>query len=330
MSDELENKIEEMIFEKNKNLPKVTHEKIGFVNYKYNLLDDYADFLENSFGYLDLSNFKIALDCANGATYKIASRIFKNLGAKVYIINNNPDGININLNCGSTHIDGLVKFVFENNCDIGFAFDGDGDRCLIVDGNGKIIYGDEILSIIGCYMKSKKILQENTIVTTIMSNLGLFMIGKKEKINIIKTKVGDRYIAEEMIKNKYNLGGEQSGHIILSDYNTTGDGILTALYISKIMFEVGEKICDLNNMEVMPQVLVNARVSNVKKNDYLSNIEIKNAIKSLENKFEKAGRVIIKQSKKEQVIRVMLEGQNKNMLNQAALNLANLIEKKLK
>lgn len=330
LSDELENKIEEMIFEKNKDLPKVTHEKIGFVNYRYNLLDDYADFLENSFGYLDLSNFKIALDCANGATYKIASRIFKDLGAKVYIINNNPDGININLNCGSTHIDGLVKFVFENNCDIGFAFDGDGDRCLIVDGNGKIIYGDEILSIIGCYMKSKKILQENTIVTTIMSNLGLFMIGKKEKINIIKTKVGDRYIAEEMIKNKYNLGGEQSGHIILSDYNTTGDGILTALYISKIMFEVGEKICDLNNMEVMPQVLVNAKVSNVKKNDYLSNIEIKNAIKSLENKFGEAGRVIIRPSGTEPVIRVMLEGQNKNLLNQAALNLANLIEKKLK
>ena len=179
-------------------------------------------------------------------------------------------------------------------------------------------------------MKSKKILQENTIVTTIMSNLGLFMIGKKEKINIIKTKVGDRYIAEEMIKNKYNLGGEQSGHIILSDYNTTGDGILTALYISKIMFEVGEKICDLNNMEVMPQVLVNARVSNVKKNDYLSNIEIKNAIKSLENKFGEAGRVIIRPSGTEPVIRVMLEGQNKNLLNQAALNLANLIEKKLK
>ena len=330
LSDELENKIEEIIFEKVADLPKMTHEKIGSVNYKYNLLNDYADFLENSFGGLDLKDFKIALDCANGATFKIASRIFKNLGAKIYIINNKPDGRNINLNCGSTHIDDLVKFVLENSCDIGFGFDGDGDRCLIVDSNGKIIYGDEILSIIGCYMKSKKILKENVIVTTIMSNLGLFMMGKKEKINIIKTKVGDRYILEEMLKNDYNLGGEQSGHIILSDYNTTGDGILTALYIMKIMVEVGEKICDLNNMQVMPQVLVNAKVSNAKKNEYLSHIEIKNAIKSLESEFGEAGRVVIRPSGTEPVIRVMLEGQNKNLLNQAALNLANLIEKKLK
>ena len=330
LSDELENKIEEIIFEKVADLPKMTHEKIGSVNYKYNLLNDYADFLENSFGGLDLKDFKIALDCANGATFKIASRIFKNLGAKIYIINNKPDGRNINLNCGSTHIDGLVKFVLENSCDIGFGFDGDGDRCLIVDNNGKIIHGDEILSIIGCYMKSKKILKENVIVTTIMSNLGLFMMGKKEKINIIKTKVGDRYILEEMLKNDYNLGGEQSGHIILSDYNTTGDGLLTALYIMKIMVEVGEKICDLNNMQVMPQVLVNAKVSNAKKNEYLSHIEIKNAIKSLESEFGEAGRVVIRPSGTEPVIRVMLEGQNKNLLNQAALNLANLIEKKLK
>ncbi len=330
LSDEMENKIEEIIFDKSDNLPKITHEKIGVVNRKYNLLDDYADFLESSFNGLDLNNFKIALDCANGATFKIAARIFKNLGAKVYVINNQPDGININLNCGSTHIDGLVKFVFENNCDIGFGFDGDGDRCLIVDSDGKIIYGDEILSIIGCYMKSKKILKQNTIVTTIMSNLGLFMMGKKEKINIIKTKVGDRYILEEMLKDNYNLGGEQSGHIILSDYNTTGDGILTALYVSKIMFEGGKKICDLNNMQVMPQVLVNVKVSNVKKNDYLSNIEIKNAIKSLENEFGEAGRIVIRPSGTEPVIRVMLEGQNKNLLNQAAMNLANLIEKKLK
>ena len=330
LSDEMENKIEEIIFDKSDSLPKITHEKIGVVNRKYNLLDDYANFLESSFNGLDLKNFKIALDCANGATFKIAAQIFKNLGAKVYVINNQPDGININLNCGSTHIDGLVKFVFENNCDIGFGFDGDGDRCLIVDSNGKIIYGDEILSIIGCYMKSKKILKENTIVTTIMSNLGLFMVGKKEKINIIKTKVGDRYILEEMLKDDYNLGGEQSGHIILSDYNTTGDGILTALYVSKIMFESGGKICDLNNMQVMPQVLVNAKVSNLKKNDYLSNMEIRNAIKSLENEFGEAGRVVIRPSGTEPVIRVMLEGQNKNLLNQAAMNLANLIEKKLK
>ena len=330
LSDKLENKIEEIIFDKSESLPKVTHEKIGLVNYRYSLIDDYGDFLENSFSDLDLKNFKIALDCANGATFKIASRIFKNLGSKVCIINDKPDGKNINLNCGSTHIDGLVKFVLENNCDIGFAFDGDGDRCLIVDSNGKIIYGDEILSIIGCYMKSKKILRDNTIVTTIMSNLGLFVMGKKEKINIIKSKVGDRYILEEMLKNDYNLGGEQSGHIILSDYNTTGDGILTALYISKIMFEVGEKVCDLNNMQVMPQVLVNARVSNAKKNEYLSHVEIKNAIKSLENEFGETGRVVIRPSGTEPVIRVMLEGQNKNLLNQAAMNLANLIEKKLK
>ena len=286
--------------------------------------------MKSLFSDLNLSGLKIALDCANGATFKIASDIFKNLGASVYAINNKPNGENINLNCGSTHIDSLIKFVLNNACDIGFAFDGDGDRCLIVDDYGKAIYGDEILSIIGCYMRSKKILKSNAIVTTIMSNLGLFLMGKKENINIIKTKVGDRYILEEMLKHDFNLGGEQSGHIILSDYNTTGDGILTALYVTRIVYENNKKIRDLNSvMQVMPQVLINAKVNNTRKHNYLFDPEIKNEIANIEKKFENNGRVVIRPSGTEPLIRVMLEGQDKRLLNQEAQRLVNLIEKNL-
>lgn len=331
LSDELENKIEEIINSRSNELINATHEKLGILKHKYELVDNYENFLKSLFSDLNLSGLKIALDCANGATFKIAGDIFKNLGASVYVINNKPNGENINLNCGSTHIDSLIKFVLNNACDIGFAFDGDGDRCLIIDDYGKVICGDEILSIIGCYMKSKKILKSNTIVTTIMSNLGLFLMGKKENINIIKTKVGDRYILEEMLKNDFNLGGEQSGHIILLDYNTTGDGILTALYVTRIIYENNKKIRDLNKaMQVMPQVLINAKVNNTRKHNYLFDPEIKNEIVNIEKKFENNGRVVIRPSGTEPLIRVMLEGQNKKLLNQEAQRLVNLIEKNLK
>ena len=331
LSDELENKIEEIINSGSNKLINATHEKLGILKHRCELMNNYENFLKSLFSDLNLSGLKIALDCANGATFKIASDIFKNLGASVYAINNKPNGENINLNCGSTHIDSLIKFVLNNACDIGFAFDGDGDRCLIVDDYGKAIYGDEILSIIGCYMRSKKILKSNAIVTTIMSNLGLFLMGKKENINIIKTKVGDRYILEEMLKHDFNLGGEQSGHIILSDYNTTGDGILTALYVTRIVYENNKKIRDLNSvMQVMPQVLINAKVNNTRKHNYLFDPEIKNEIANIEKKFENNGRVVIRPSGTEPLIRVMLEGQDKRLLNQEAQRLVNLIEKNLK
>lgn len=330
LSDVLEEEIEDIIFNRKDILPRPTGDKLGFITYKHNAINDYTRFLENTLGKLNLSGLNIVLDCANGASFKSAPTVFKNLGANVSVINNKPDGKNINLNCGSTHLSSLVNFVLENNCDIGFAFDGDADRCLAVDTNGNILHGDEIMSICGYYMKQKKILSHNTIVATIMSNLGLFMMGEKYGINIQKTGVGDRYVLEKMLECGYNLGGEQSGHIIFLDHNTTGDGILTALYISKIMSETGKKISSLNNlMSVMPQVLVNAKVSNTKKNQYMFNNQIKSEIKILEQKFANKGRVVIRPSGTEPLIRVMLEGSNKSLLNQEANRLASIMEKYL-
>ena len=332
LSDKLESEIENIILDKDKlnNLPKPTHENLGFVSYKHNIINNYIKFLESTLGKLDLKDLNIALDCANGAVFKAAPLVFKDLGANIFVINNKPDGKNINLNCGSTHLDCLIDFVLKNKCDIGFGFDGDGDRCLVVDNNGNIIHGDEILSICGYYMKQKNILKNNTIVATIMSNLGLFMMGKKNNINIIKTGVGDRYVLEKMLECDYNLGGEQSGHIIFLDHNTTGDGILTALYVSKIMTENNKKVCELNNlMSVMPQVLVNVKVNGSKKNSYLSNIKIKSEIDMLEKKFADTGRVVIRPSGTEPLIRVMLEGNNKNLLDQEAQRLAGVIKKYL-
>jgi phosphoglucosamine mutase len=330
LSDSLEEQIEDIIFNKQDILPHPTGENLGFITYRHNAINDYIKFLMSTLDKIDLSGLKIALDCANGATFKAAPYVFKNLGAQVFVINDKPNGKNINLNCGSTHLNQLVEFVLDNNIDVGFGFDGDGDRCLAVDSNGNIVHGDEILSICAHYMKQNGLLNHNTIVATIMSNLGLFIMGEKYGINVEKTGVGDRYVLEKMLECGYNLGGEQSGHIIFSDHNTTGDGILTALYLSKIMAQSNKKLSSLNNlMNIMPQVLVNAKVSNNKKNQYMFNTQIKSEIKMLEQKFANNGRVVIRPSGTEPLIRVMLEGSNKSMLTQEALRLAGIMEKYL-
>ena len=330
LSDTIEEQIENIMSDGKDSLPYPTGSDLGFLTYRHDAVNDYIRFLTKVLGNFSLSNLKIGLDCANGATFKAAPQVFKNLGAKVFVINNKPNGKNINLNCGSTHLLGLVDFVLENKLDVGFGFDGDGDRCLAVDKNGNIIHGDEILSICGHYMKQKGLLNQNTIVATIMSNLGLFMMGKKYGILVEKTAVGDRYVLEKMRKYGYNLGGEQSGHIIFSDYNTTGDGILTALYLSKIMSETNKNLLSLNNlMSVMPQVLVNAKVNNSKKNQYMFNPQIKSEIKRLEEKFSDNGRILIRPSGTEPLVRVMLEGMDKSTLSTEALRLAGIIEKNL-
>jgi len=329
--DLIENEIENIIFDKQKlkELTRPVGKDLGLITYWHSAINDYIDFLENILGKLDLSNLKIALDCANGATFKAAPEIFERLGAKVFVINNKPDGENINSKCGSTHMNCLVDFMRDKDLDAGFAFDGDGDRCLAVDENLNILHGDEIMSICAYYLKEKNLLKQNSLVATIMSNLGLFITCKKLKINIKQVAVGDRYVLEEMLANGYNLGGERSGHIIFLDHNTTGDGILTALYISKILKESQKKLSELNNLELMPQVLLNAKVSNAKKYKYLSNKKIKSEIKLLEEKFKDHGRVVIRPSGTEALVRVMLEGQDKKILDQAAKNLVDLMEKYL-
>ena len=224
----------------------------------------------------------------------------------------------------------MKKFVVENGADIGFAFDGDADRCLAVDEKGNLIDGDKILAICGLNMKKKGILKNDTIVGTVMTNLGLNIMAKENGLNIEQTNVGDRYVLERMIEKGYNLGGEQSGHIIFLDHNTTGDGILTAIQLLTVLKESGKKASELASvMEQMPQVLVNARVNNAKKNSYMDVAEIKDAIDALSAKFENEGRVLIRTSGTEPLVRVMIEGKDINVMQQEAEKLAKLIEEKL-
>lgn len=330
LRDELENEIEAIIDNPEDLLPKPTGILVGTKKLAENALEDYIDFLK-SVAEDRLDGITVAIDCANGASYKAAPVALEELGASVCVIHNKPDGTNINQNCGSTHMEDLCDFVKERKADIGLAFDGDADRCLAVDENGVLIDGDKILAICGIDMKKKGLLKGNAIVGTIMSNLGLTLMGQKNDIQIEQANVGDRYVLEQMIDKGYNLGGEQSGHIIFLDYNTTGDGILTAIKLLSILKESGKKASELASaMETMPQVLVNAKVNNAKKNDYMNVEEVKEAIQSLNEKFSGEGRVLIRTSGTEPLIRVMIEGKNLNHIEKEARELAKLIETKLK
>ena len=311
------------------------HDKIGISEISYDLINEYMNFFIDTFKKdiekYNKKDFKVGIDTANGATYKIAEEIFKKLGINYSIINNYPDGININQGCGSTHLEGIKKYVVDNKLDLGIAYDGDGDRCLLIDENGNEIDGDKLLAIFSKYMKENNTLNKNTVVATVMSNIGLNKYTKENGLELKQTKVGDRYVLEEMKKNGYNLGGEQSGHIIFLDYNPTGDGILTSLMMIKILLEknvAASKLCDIIN--IYPQVLINAKVKSDKKYDYDKDDEIQNKIKELEKEFSENGRVLIRPSGTEPLVRVMIEGENKEYIKTKAKELAELIEKKLK
>ena len=332
--DSLEEEIEEIMDSGKIDELTAINDKIGVSEIRTDLLDEYVYFFRKNFEeeleVLDKTGFKVAIDTANGATSVVAEKVFKVLNIDHIIINNNPNGININDNCGSTHIEGLKKVVLDNHCSLGIAYDGDGDRCLAVDEEGNEIDGDKILAIISNYLKSKGKLKNNTVVATVMSNLGLKKYGTNNGIDIVQTKVGDRYVLEEMLKNGYNLGGEQSGHVIMLDYNPTGDGILTSLMLIRAILESGKKASEVASiMRAYPQVLVNAKVANEKKFDFDKDEEIVNEIKSLEKEFEGNGRVLIRTSGTEPLVRVMLEGEDIQYLKTKAENLAALISKKL-
>ena len=332
--DEIEEEIEEIMDSGKIDELTAVNDKIGVSEIRTDLLDEYVYFFrknfEEEFENIDKSNFKVVIDTANGATSVVAGKVFKALGIDHIIINDKPDGININHNCGSTHLEMLKDEVIKNKASIGIAYDGDGDRCLAVDEAGNEIDGDKILAIIGSYLKSKGKLAKDTIVATVMSNLGLTKFGEDNNINIEHTKVGDRYVLESMLKNGYNLGGEQSGHVIMLDYNPTGDGILTSLMLIYSILSMGKTASEAANiMKAYPQVLVNAKVSNDKKFDYDKDPEIKSAIEALEKEFEGNGRVLIRTSGTEPLVRVMLEGENQEYLKQKAEELAALIVKKL-
>ena len=273
---------------------------------------------------------KIAVDCANGASSVTAKKVLEDLGATVFVINNNPNGTNINANCGSTHMEQLSDYVKKVNADIGIAFDGDADRVLATDENGVLVDGDKIMAICALDMKEKGKLKDNVIVATVMSNLGLFMMADEKGLDVKKTKVGDRYVLEEMYKNHYSIGGEQSGHIIILEHNTTGDGLVTALQLLSVVKKSGKKVSELASvMEILPQVLINAKVKNKNKNAYTENPEINSEIQKIEAEFSGNGRVLIRPSGTEPLVRVMIEGKDINIITERAEKLAKLIEEKL-
>ena len=327
LADALEKEIEALIVERADTLPRPSGCGVGIYKADGNVLADYIDFLVNTLGGRRLNGLKVVLDCANGATYKAAPEVFKRLGATVTVLHNKPDGININAGCGSTHIEKLVDYMKQNCADIGVAFDGDGDRCLLVDENGDILDGDHILSIIGNYMKAEGRLVKNTMVGTIMSNLGLFRMGEQQGIHIEKTDVGDRYVLECMREGGYTLGGEQSGHVVMTEFNTTGDGIVTALQICDIMKREVKSLSGINRyMNRLPQALVNAAVSNDKKYRHMEFPEVVQAIELLEDKYGGNGRVLIRASGTEPLVRVMIEGDDVQTLEDDARALAAMIE----
>ena len=252
----------------------------------------------------------------------------KELGGNVVAIHNNPDGTNINANCGSTHMEELQARVVYEKAQVGLAFDGDADRMLAVDENGNLVDGDQIMAICGMHMKNNGTLKKDTIVVTVMSNLGLTLMAQREGIHLEITKVGDRYVLENMLENGYNIGGEQSGHVIFLDDNTTGDGLLSALYLLRVMVETKQSLSSLASvMEVLPQALVNAKVPNHKKDSYMEYPEIADAISELEKKFNGEGRVLIRPSGTEPLVRVMIEGKDQKVIDEEAKKLADLITK---
>ena len=273
---------------------------------------DYVEGRNRYTGYLvgmaksSFRGMRVGLDCANGASWDIAKNVFRTLGAKTYVINDDPDGYNINTNCGSTHIEHLQKFVVDNGLDVGFAYDGDADRCLCVDEKGNVVTGDHILYIYGLYLKERDKLADNKVVTTVMSNFGLYKAFDKVGIEYEKTKVGDKYVYENMVKNGYRIGGEQSGHIIFSKYATTGDGILTSLKIMEVMIAKDKKLSELAAPVVFyPQVLKNVRVAS--KPDAQNDPDVQAAVAKVAEELGDNGRILVRESGTEPVIRVMVE-----------------------
>lgn len=262
-----------------------------------------------SLGIYSFKGVKVALDCANGSSWNVAKAVFDALGAKTLVINAEPNGTNINDNAGSTHIGGLQKFVVENQCDVGFAYDGDADRCLCVDEKGNVITGDHILYIYGRYMKERGKLVNNTVVTTVMSNFGLYKAFDECGIDYAKTAVGDKYVYEYMTKNGCRIGGEQSGHIIFSKYASTGDGILTSLKMMEVMLARKKKMSELSEgFTVYPQVLKNIRVHN--KAEAQNDSDVQSVVKAVSEKLGDSGRILVRESGTEPVIRVMVEAES--------------------
>lgn len=329
LPDALENEIEAIILDEVKTPPVMIGGDVGRVTRAEHAVEDYIQHLLSTTD-TRCDGMKIAIDCANGSASVTARTVFESLGAQCIVIHDKPDGVNINRDCGSTHMESLQKCVLENNCDLGFAFDGDADRMLAVDHTGNVVDGDKAIAVCAKYMLSQGTLHKDTAVVTVMSNMGFFKFCDDNGIHCERTKVGDRYVLENMLEHGYSIGGEQSGHIIFLDYATTGDGQLSAIQLLRVLAHTGEKLQKLaDEMEVYPQVLINVRVSNYGRVRFADDKEIKNAIASAEEELGDTGRVLVRVSGTEPLVRVMLEGKDQQKIHELGESIAEVVRERL-
>ncbi len=329
LPDELEEQIESIVLDNAMPYKVCSGDDLGSVEYLTSAADEYIEHVVSTVEY-DLSGMRIALDCSNGSASRTAKKLFESLGAECHMLFDHPDGININENCGSTHTETLMRFVRDNGLDAGLAFDGDADRCLAVDDNGELVDGDYIIAIIAADFKSRGMLKRNTVVGTVMTNMGFQKFCEANGMNFVSTKVGDRYVLEAMRLEDYNIGGEQSGHVICLDYSTTGDGQLTGAQLLSLINRRKARLSSIATlMERYPQILINVRVENENKNKFYTDKDIKEEIKRVESILEGRGRILVRLSGTEPIIRVMLEGEDYAEISRLANETAAVIKERL-
>lgn len=327
LSDEIEEEIEALVLDTPEKISAAVTggANVGRLSVDVNACEDYCKHILSTVSN-DLGGMRIAIDCANGSASATAERIFSRRGAQVIMLSSSPDGTNINENCGSTHMDNLSAFVKENRCQVGIAFDGDADRCLAVDENGALVDGDKLIAIFAKDMEERDALSGNTAVVSVMTNIGFSQFAKENGINVVTTKVGDRYILERMVKDGYSIGGEQSGHIIFRDYATTGDGQLTAVQLLSIMRRTGKRLSELASvMERFPQVMINVKIQPKWKEAWKNIDEIGDMISLYQKKLASSGRILVRESGTEPLIRVMIEGKRFDIINDMAVAIADKI-----
>lgn len=329
LPDVLEEEIESIVIDDSKEFHPVEGAEVGKVTYAENAVKYYVEHLTSTVPN-SLEGIKIAVDCANGSASMTAKHLMEQLGAEATILYAEPDGININENCGSTHIENLSKYVVENHMDMGIAFDGDADRCLCIDENGELVDGDQIMAMCALDMKERGKLAKSTAIGTVLTNLGFVKFCEANDIGFIATKVGDRYVLEEMLLEEYNFGGEQSGHIIFRDFATTGDGELTAIQVLSLVKRSGKKLSELAKvMNKYPQVSINVKVSQAGKVQFYTNSNVKDAIEEAKQKLTDKGRIVVRPSGTEPKIRVMVECFDDELMHDTANKVAEVIEKEL-
>ncbi len=326
LPDVLEEQIEEIVLNEIKSSEALIGGDVGKVTYMNSAIKDYVDHLKSTVPN-SLDGLKIAVDCANGSASVVAEELMKQLGADATILYDKPDGININEGCGSTHIENLSKYVVENKMDLGVAFDGDADRCLCVDENGELIDGDQVMAICSLDMKERGRLAKNTVIGTILTNLGFIKYCEANGINFIATKVGDKFVLEEMLLEEYNFGGEQSGHVIFRDFATTGDGELTAIQLLSLVKRSGKKLSELSKvMKKYPQVSINVNVTNDGKVKFYTNTAVKESIETAKEELGDKGRIVVRPSGTEPKIRVMVECNDEELMNKVANEVAETVK----